>query len=42
MDETLTFFPELFVDKMVKYWMNKHIKVLSQLSKVINGTNKIN
>ena len=35
MDETLTFIPNLFVNKMVKECMNEHIKVVAQLSKVV-------
>ena len=35
MNETLTFITKLFVNKMVNKWMNKHIKVVAQLSKVI-------
>ena len=32
MDETLTSFPTIFVNKIVKKWDNSHIKVVSQLS----------
>ena len=32
---TFTSLPKLFVDKMIKIWMNSHIKVLTQLSKVL-------
>ena len=34
-DETLTFLPTLFVNKMIKKRMNTHIKVVAQLSKVV-------
>ena len=34
MDETFTFLFKLFFDKMIKKWMNSHIKVVAQLSKL--------
>ena len=35
MDDTCKLVPKLFVNKIVKKWMNKHIKVVSQLSKFV-------
>ena len=35
MDDTFTSLPKLFVDEMIKNWMNSYIKVVAQLSKVI-------
>ena len=35
MDYTVTSLPKLFVDEMIKKWMNSDIKVVSQLSKVV-------
>ena len=35
MDETLALLPNLFVNKMIKKWMNPRIKVVSQLSEVV-------
>ena len=35
MDESLQDFPMLFFDKMIKYWMFKYFKVVSQLSNVL-------
>ena len=34
MDESLKYFPKLFFDKMIKYWMFEYVKVVSQLSNV--------
>ena len=42
MDDTFTSFPKLFADEIINTWMNSHIKVVSKLSKVINGTNETN
>ena len=35
MDDTFTSLPKLFVDEIVNYWINSHIKVVAQLSKVV-------
>ena len=41
MYDTFKSLPKLFVDKMIKKWMNFHIKVMDQLSKFIKW-NKYN
>ena len=38
MDESFQDLPKLFVDKMIKTWMFEYVKVVSQLSNVVNGT----
>ena len=35
MDETWTLLHKLFVNKMIKEWMNKHISVVAQLSNFV-------
>ena len=42
MYDTFTSAPKLFVDKMIKKWMNSHIKVVAQLAKFVkwNKDNK--
>ena len=35
MDDTFTSLTKLYVDEMIKKWMNSHIKVVVQLSKVV-------
>ena len=35
MDETLKYLPKLFVDKMIKECMFEHVKVVSQLSRLV-------
>ena len=35
MDDKFTSFPKLFVDEMIKTWINYNIKIVDQLSKVI-------
>ena len=35
MDETLTFLPKSFFNKMIKTWIKSHIKVMAQLSKFV-------
>ena len=40
MDETLTLLPKSFVNKMIKNWMEIHIKVVAQLSKFVNWNQK--
>ena len=34
-DDIFTLLPKLFFDKMIKKWMNSHIKVVAQLSKAV-------
>ena len=41
MDDILESFPKLFVDIILKKWMNSHIQIMDQLSKV-NLWNKEN
>ena len=36
MDESLQDFPQLFVDKMIKYWVFEYVKVVSQFSNGVN------
>ena len=35
MDESLKYFLKLSVDKIIKYWMFEHVKVVPQLSNVV-------
>ena len=42
MNKTLTLFPNLFVNKMIKKWMNKHIKFLDKLSNFVLKTKSPN
>ena len=35
MKESLQYFPKLFVNKMIKYWMFEYVKVLSPLSNFV-------
>ena len=40
MEEAFKLLPKLFVNKMVKIWMNKDIKVMAQLSKFVKWNQK--